>query len=279
VLQADGSRRARLEKLTLALLHGIVVDVDKEPKAVRLSNTPAVLRRSDMCAERLKHYDAIGALEELSEAPDLVQPLHVVVKAGKKDRLVIDLSRNLNDELSFDTFHLPHFRQAVNMSSSCCFYGKMDLSDCFLSFDIHPDSRKYLAFELNGKFYRWKRLPFGLKTSPFWCEEFLGVIDFTLRARGVRHMRYVDDYLIYGDTPQEVENAFRIIREVVTAHGLRLNEEKTEGPKQRIIFLGLGLDSVTQECFNAKIASGCSRKVSTRLQLACICNGLRSNHS
>jgi len=29
MLQADDSRRARLERLTLALLHGVVVDVDE----------------------------------------------------------------------------------------------------------------------------------------------------------------------------------------------------------------------------------------------------------
>jgi len=203
-----------------------------------------------MCKERLKHYDDIGALEHLSEKPALLQPLHVVVRENKKDRLVIDLSRNLNDELSTPQFNLPHFREAVALSSPCCWYGKMDLSDCFLSFDIHPDSRRYLAFELDGKFYRWKRLPFGLSSSPYWCEEFLGVIDFALRAqlpKHVRHLRYVDDYLFISDSRAGITEAFAIARRVLAAHGLRVNEAKTEGPLQRIIFLGLGLDSTLQE--------------------------------
>jgi hypothetical protein len=163
--------------------------------------------------------------------------------------LVIDLSRNLNDELSCDSFSLPSFQQAVLASSPCCFYGKMDLSDCFLSFDVHPDSRRYLAFELDGKFYRWKKLPFGLKTSPFWCEEFLHVIDFAIKARGVHHIRYVDDFLFIGASREEILHAFRVAREVLAAHGLRVNEAKTEGPAQQIVFLGLGLDSVLQESF------------------------------
>ena len=249
MLQADDSRRARLERLTLALLHGVVVDVDVEPRTVQLANTELVFDRLDLCKERLRHYADIDALELLSEKPPLLQPLHVVVRPGKKDRLVIDLSRNLNDELSCDSFSLPSFQQAVQASSPCCFYGKMDLSDCFLSFDVHPDSRRFLAFELDGKFYRWKRLPFGLKTSPFWCEEFLHVIDFAIRARGVRHIRYVDDFLFLGETREEILHAFRVAREVIAAHGLRINEAKTEGPTQRVVFLGLGLDSVLQECF------------------------------
>ena len=249
MIQADNSRRARLERLTLALVHGVVIDVDAEPRAVRLDNTVLVAQRLDLCKERLKHYADIDALEELSEAPPLLQPLHVVVRPGKKDRLVIDLSRNLNDELQCDSFSLPVFEQAVLASSPCCFYGKMDLSDCFLSFDVHPDSRRFLAFELDGKFYRWKRLPFGLKVSPFWCNEFLSVVDFAIKARGVRHLRYCDDYLFLGDSREDILHAFRVAREVLASHGLRVNEAKTEGPLQRIVFLGLGLDSVAQESF------------------------------
>ena len=49
-------------------------------------------------AGRATHEPLLDALEELSEAPPLLQPLHVVVWPGKKDRLVIDLSHNLNDE-------------------------------------------------------------------------------------------------------------------------------------------------------------------------------------
>jgi hypothetical protein len=148
-------------------------------------NTPAVLRRLAICKDQLKHYDHIGAFEHLSEKPALLQPLHVVVRENKTDRLVIDLSRNLNDELSAPQFNLPHFQEAVELSSQCCWYGKCICLTVFYHL-TYPDSRRFLAFELDGKFYRWKRLPFRLMSSPFWCEEFLGVIELLRAARKLR---------------------------------------------------------------------------------------------
>jgi hypothetical protein len=249
MLAADGSERARLERLTLALVHGVVIDAANEPAAIKLGNTPAVRRRMALCKERLAYYRSIDAVELLVLEPDLLQPLHVVVREGKKDRLVIDLSRNLNDELHTPSFHLSSFQDLVRQSSPGCFYGKLDLSDCFLSFDVHPDSQKFLAFELDGRFFRWKRLPFGLKSSPFWCEEFLSVIDFALRARGILFTRYVDDFAFVGATAADVLHAMQTARSILAAHGLRVNEKKTEGPVQRMTFLGLGIDSVLQECY------------------------------
>ena len=48
-----------------------------------------------MCKERAQYYLELGALEILTDASHIVQPLHVVTRAGRKPRLVLDLSRNL----------------------------------------------------------------------------------------------------------------------------------------------------------------------------------------
>jgi hypothetical protein len=233
----------------MALLHGIIIDPATEPVQQELPNTPAVTRHMTLCKERVEYYADIGALELLEDRPDLLQPLHVVTKPGRKPRLVLDLSRNLNDLLVTEEFHHPTFQHAVEMSHPGCFYGKMDLANCFLSFDIHPASQRYLAFELDGTYYRFKRLPFGLSTSPFWCEQILSVIDFILEERGVRHLRYCDDFLFTGSSAQEIRDAITTTTEVLAAHGLAINHSKTEGPVQRIEFLGLGFDSVLQQSF------------------------------
>ena len=243
----DDARRIRIK---IALESGIVIDVERDPVVGHLHNTSDVKRLMTMCKERVRYYMDIGAVEMIiGPAPAILQPLHVVSKAGKKHRLVLDLSRNLNDLVGAQSFQCQTFQDAVEMSSPVCFYGKMDLADCFLSFDIHPDSRRLLAFELDGSFYRFKRMPFGWTTSPFWCDEFLSVLDWVLESRGVKHVRFCDDFLFIGDSRDEVRRAMAIARAVLTAHGLVINEAKTEGPSQSIIFLGLGLDSVSQVTF------------------------------
>jgi len=239
-----------LEHVRSALKNGgikILPSTDPEPTAI--NNTPAVQRRLPMCKERLCYYMEICALEELDEKPALLQPLHVVERAGRKPRLVLDLSRNLNDLLDAHPFHHQSLDDAVALSSPGCFYAKMDISDCFLSFDVHPDSRRLLAFELDGHFYRFTRLPFGLSTAPWWCEQFMSVIDFALKEAGITHVRYCDDLLFIGSSASIVQQAMDAARAVLADHGLRANETKTEGPLQRLTFLGLGIDSVQQVTF------------------------------
>ncbi len=71
-------------------------------------------------------------------------------KTGKKPRLVIDLSRNLNDHLEYEYFTYSCVDDAVEASHPGCWYGKLDLSNCFLSFPLHPSVRKYFCFRFEG---------------------------------------------------------------------------------------------------------------------------------
>ena len=73
------------------------------PSIDSCSNTPCVAQHADAVRTRLREYMQFGAVIRLpADTPlpsaDLsIQPLQVILKAGKKPRLVIDLSRNLND--------------------------------------------------------------------------------------------------------------------------------------------------------------------------------------
>ena len=246
-VESSGFRHADYVRCTKqALIKGVSFDLTGEPLHVQLDNTPAVTKHMPMCLERAKYYMDIAALEILETKPDIVQPLHVVTKTGRKPRLVLDLSRNLNDLLDHDSFKPQRFQDAVDASTPGCFYGKMDLSDCFLSFPVSENARRFLSFELGGQYYRFRRLPFGLSSAPLWCHRFMEVIDCELTRLGVRFVRYTDDFLLIGESRAAVRAAMRTTRSVLEEHGLRINDKKTEGPTQVITFLGLGLNSLTQ---------------------------------
>jgi hypothetical protein len=172
--------------------------------------------------ERVHYYMDIAALELLEAEPDIVQPLHVVTKVGRKPQ----------PQRFSGKRHVP----AADVPGRGCYYGKMDLSDCFLSFPVHEDSRRLLAFQLVGKFYRFKRLPFGLSSAPLWCHRFMEVVDFELRRLGSRFVRYTDDFLLLGTSPAEVRQAMLVTQRVLEEHG----------SAQQMVFLGLELDSVAQ---------------------------------
>ena len=182
---AGGRHEAsELEATRTALREGVRLLPAREPEAVFLPNTPAVRRNMLICKERVRYYQDIGALEATSCRPDILHPLHVVEHKNRKPRMVLDLSRNFNDLIHSESFHMQSMQDAVALSSPGCFYGKMDVSDCFLSFPVHPDSQRFLAFELDGTHCRFKRLPFGLSSAPLWTDRFMRCIDFALRQAG-----------------------------------------------------------------------------------------------
>lgn len=245
----DGYDKTELHEVQTALSEGVKLDLKQDPQVVILPNTPAVRRNLNMCKERIRYYQDLGAVEALDYTPSLLQPLHVVDRPGRKPRMVLDLSRNLNDLISYDSFHMKSVRDAVKISHPGCFYGKMDISDCFLSFPVHPDSQQFLAFELDHQSYRFKRLPFGLCSAPLWTDRFLRCIDYALKKQGLKHIRYCDDFLFVADSPAELEASMTAALDILQRHGLVVNPDKTEGPSQSITFLGIGIDSTEQVLF------------------------------
>ena len=208
--------------------------------------------------KRLEEYAAKGAVEELKAQPALVQPLHVIVRSDRKPRLVLDLSRNLNEFIDDEWIAVRYedLREAVRRSKPGIWYGKHDVSDCYLSFPVHPNSHKYLAFGLDGRWYRFVRMPFGLASAPRTCTKLLDVVSHALRAAGVQHVRYLDDFLYLADSEERLRADMELAARIIGDFGLEVNAAKTVGATQRIEFLGVRLDSVacTLECTPERLA-------------------------
>lgn len=229
------------------ITHGVNLDlVDGVPPALVYSNSPSVAQHSDAVRVRLAEYMAWGAVVQLPSAPERIQPLLVIIKPGRKPRLCIDLSRNLNDFISVPHFSYTNVSHAVKLSQPGCWYSKLDLSNCYLSFHLHPDAVTHFAFAFEGKYYTFTRMPFGLSSAPFFCTQLLSVVAYQLRKQGIALVRYLDDFLLISATRAEAERDLLIAQRVFRWFGLVVNPDKTEGPAQSLSFLGVQIDSVKQ---------------------------------
>jgi hypothetical protein len=61
-------------------------------------------------------------------------------------------SRNLNDLVNHQSFHMQAIATAVQLSTPGSVCSGIDIRDCLLSFPVYADSQRYLAFGLDGKF-------------------------------------------------------------------------------------------------------------------------------
>jgi hypothetical protein len=231
------------------IIDGITLPLISLPQPVVHNNTSSVQEHAQAVRSRLKEYMDFGAVIRLPSGVDLnhesVQPLHVIIKPDRKPRIVIDLSRNLNQYLQYTYFTYTNVDTAVSLSSPGCWYGKLDLSNCFLSFPLHPSIHRYFIFAFEGDYYQFIRMPFGLSTAPLVCTQLLSVIAYALTALDIIHVRYLDDFLIISHDQLLLQQQLLIAQTEITRFGLVINHDKTEGPDQRITFLGIQLDSVS----------------------------------
>jgi hypothetical protein len=150
----EGADMRMLDTVAEHITLGVSLPLVSIPPPVSYRNTPVVGEHADAVRARLADYMSIGAVNRLPDNYDIkhesVQPLHVIIKAEKKPRVVIDLSRNLNGHLEHTYFHYSNVDSAVSLSTPHCWYGKLDLSNCFLSFPLHPSVHRYFVFRFEG---------------------------------------------------------------------------------------------------------------------------------
>ena len=247
-----------LDRIQSFIVDGIKFDFKGDlPPPAKFANTPSVSGEAVFVAERLAQYLYIDAVEECEE-DEYVQSLHCISKPGKKPRLVLDLSRNLNDFIDDESLRYATVEEAARQLAKYDFLGKLDNSDAFLSFDIHPDFRRFLAFRFHAPpgsapslcknksgMWRFKKLPFGLKSAPAICTFLFEVVAFAMEELGIRHIRYLDDWLFWGKSADEVRANMQAAIDIFSQFGLLTNKSKIEGPAQRLSFLGIQLDTVS----------------------------------
>ena len=239
-----------LQRVRAWITHGVTLDILTPPANVVYSNTPTVDAHADIVRQRIHEYSAFGAITRLDAdhpTPFGIQPLHVIFKPGRKPRLVIDLSRNLNQHLAYEYFSYSSVRDAMEQSTLNCWFSKLDLTNCFLSFPLHPSALPHFIFRFEAELYQFTRVPFGLSSAPRICTELLAVVAYAMSLDGVDALvRYLDDFLFIDGEERANHASLASALRVFDTFGLVVNPEKTEGPAQRITFLGVLFDSTTQ---------------------------------
>jgi len=146
---------AELDLIESYIVHGVSLPLLETPPAVWYKNTPIVHANAGLVRARIEEYVDFGAVRLLPPeyvCPYGVQPIHAIIKEGKKLRIVLDLARNLNTYLRYQYFKYSGIDEAVESASQDCFFGKIDLANCFLSFPLHVDVQSHFIFSFATSF-------------------------------------------------------------------------------------------------------------------------------
>jgi hypothetical protein len=225
---------------------------DGPPPSRSYGNTFTFNANASECTERLRVYRDMGAFHQFSEVLALgsyTQPLHGVLKSGKKTPVCVNLSRNFNDFLVDVPFQYSSVKSTVDLELECptaVYVGKLDINSYLLTFPLHPTDYKFFAVEAGGDFYQFLYMMFDLKSSQRIAALLLDVVSSAFTDSDITHARYLDDFFIVGSTTFRAwASAYETAR-IIKTFGLVLSLEKVKGPLQHIEYLRIVLDSVLQ---------------------------------
>ena len=188
-----------------------------------------------------------------------ISPIGVVPKKTPGEfRLIHHLSypegSSINDFIDpkLCSVKYTEFDQAIHIIQELgknCYLFKSDIKNAFRLLPINPQDFELLGFMVEDKIFFDKALPFGCSISPSLFENFSTFLEFCVKTKmkSGHLIHYLDDFLGGEKTYKSCKELMVLFKSIMDNLGVPLADEKTAGPTQIIIFLGLELDSIKME--------------------------------
>ena len=166
----------------------------------------------------LKRLEEQDVIRPVTTPTDWCAPIVVVPKANEKVRICVDLTR-LNDSVRRENFPLPTTDKLLAQLSGSTIFSKLDCNSGFHQLPLAEESQELTTFITPFGRYCYKRLPFGINSSP---EVFHREVTHTLAGiPGV--IVDIDDILISGKNQQEQDERLTTVLNKLQQAGATLN--------------------------------------------------------
>jgi len=179
----------------------------------------------------------LGAVEEVIKEPYII-PVFIVPKKTGEARLVLDF-RKFNSCVAFQPFLPVHREHTVAHVQPFSIGSALDLSNAYFQIPLADHLHHYFGISVAGRFFQYRRLPFGYHNSP---SEFLrGLQPVLVRIRrdiSSQLVAYMDDLLLLSPSMATHIRDLRIVFSHLQASGWRLRPDKCTFLATRFPFLG-----------------------------------------
>ena len=193
--------------------------------------------------QSLKDKDAITEIP--STQAKFISRLFTVPERSEGKRPVINLAP-LNNHIYNQLFKMEGLENLRYLLNPGDYFVKINLLDAYLSIPVHKDSQPYLAFILDQVTYAFKMMPFRLNVAPARFTKVFKPVLADLRAQSIRALIWLDDILVISSSYSSCIRDRDIVIDLLVNLGFRLNMEKSVLiPTQRVIYLGMVIDSLT----------------------------------
>lgn len=197
--------------------------------------TPA---QTTILDEQVHKWLSLGVIEEMPHSAFFNNLVFVAKKNGSIR--VCDDCTPANDVTEDFDWPLPALQDVRHRLQGSKWFAKIDLRDAFFRISIPTKYRYLTAFRSKGTQYRFRKMPFGLKTAPAFFQRYM---DHSLATLGEGYINYIDDVLIHAETRTELRRRVHALKNRIRTMGCEVNEDKSEYDKRALLFVGLWIFS------------------------------------
>ena len=208
----------------------------------------------------------VGAAYEVFIKPTVISPLSIAYRYGKpseppKKRLIWN-GRYVNSFLHIRKFVYESLGMVQDLAEPDGYAWCFDLTSGYYHVELAAAFHTYVAFELDGRWYQFAVLPFGLAIAPYIFTRVTRELVQRWRdgsafgTGGAMMIHYIDDFIFFGSAVGGSLSIFlaqqvQVLQDLESC-GFLVNWKKTVGVGtlvQSIVFLGFGIDLVKRVFF------------------------------
>ena len=157
-------------------------------------------------------------------------------KPGSRLRLYIDY-QSLNEGTVKNCYPLPLIRKTLMCLSKVCYYTILDVSRTYNLLCIVKGDEWKTAFRIRYRLYKLLVMSFGLTNGPADFQWFIN--DVLHSFLDVCCIAYLDDILVYSETPKDHCMYVKQVHKVLSKAGLHLTLEECYFHKMEVKYLRL----------------------------------------
>ena len=179
-----------------------------------------------------------GVIIPVEEPTEWCAPMVPVIKKNGSIRICVDLKR-LNEAVIRERYQLPTLDDLLPKLRGAKVFSCLDAASGFWAIPLDDKSAKLTTFISPFGRFCFKRLPFGITSAP----EIFQRIMSTLLGDMDGVALYMDDILVFGNSPSEHDERLAKVLRVIEQSGLKLNKQKCVFRQPSIDFLGHVVDN------------------------------------